>query len=150
MIEVLDTNVISELLRERPHPSVIRWGKALSIAGTAVAAPAVMEARYGVYTLPAGRRRDKMRAQLEAFLSRAVGEIIPVDAAAAEEAAEYLAERRRIGRPLADKCDAMIAGIVLRLNSRDGRPARVATRNVDDFLNVPLVNPWDDPPPPMP
>ena len=107
-----------------------------------------MESRYGVYTLPTGRRRDRLRSQLEAFLAEAISEVLPVDTAAAEEAAEHLAERRRIGRPLTEDCDALIAGVVLRLNKREGRPARVATRNVDDFLGVPLVNPWEYDPAP--
>ena len=52
-----------------------------------------------------------------------------------------------MGRRLEVKVDAMIAGVVFRLNNVDGRPARVATRNVKDFQGVPLVNPWEYDPP---
>ena len=101
-----------------------------------------MEVRRGVLRLPDGRRKRELAARLDAFIRVAVGEVLDFDTAAAEETAAYLVERERAGRPLADMADAMIAGIVLRLNNRDGRPATLATRNVGDFLGVPCVDPW--------
>ena len=139
---VLDTNVISELCKRPPHPVVGAWAGGLSTSVIAVTSVSVMEVRYGLSRMPAGKKRSDAERLFAEFRSSPRLEYLNFDVPAAEETAAYLVRRERIGRPLHDTADAMIAGIVLRLNNRDGRVATLATRNVGDFLNVPCVDPW--------
>ena len=147
VISVLDTNVVSELMERNPHPKVAQWTATLHVDDIAITSLTVLEVRNGYLSRPAGRRRNELKSAFDHFCATSVGEYLAYDEFAAEETAQFLATRRRMGRPLVISVDPMIAGIVLRLNNRDGRPARVVTRNVKDFHGVPLVNPWDDPPP---
>lgn len=139
---ILDTNIVSELLKPSPEPAVLDWFDSIRVPVVAFTAVTVMEIRHGIARLPRGRRRDNLTAKFEQFSALAVSEIIPLDLPAADEAGAYLAERERIGRPLADHRVAVIAGIVLRLSNRDGRPTTLATRNVNDFAGLNVINPW--------
>ena len=139
---VLDTNVISELMRDPPHPAVVRWSATLAVATTAVTAVNVFEIDKGLAVMPAGPQRTGLEELFDDLLSVQVGVCFDFDLPAAEEAAAYLAERRRMGRRLDDNCDAQIAGIVRRLERRDGVNVTLATRNLNDFIGLPVVNPW--------
>ena len=139
---VLDTNVVSELLKVSPHPAVLAWFSPHRVDDLAITVTTVMEMRYGIERLPTGRRRRGLTALFDDFLGNAVAEVVPFDLPSTEAAAAYLAERERSGRPLADVRDAQIAGIVRRLASRDGKPALLATHNTGDFIGIPVVDPW--------
>jgi hypothetical protein len=138
---ILDTNVLSALMRAPDNPRVVEWldrQPRLSIWTTSVT---MMEARYGLAIMPAGRRRDSRRAEFERFVSDEIqGRILVFDSEAAERTALLMATRRRIGRPI-ELRDTMIAGIALAQN------ATLATRNIRDFvdLHVPVVDPWTCP-----
>lgn len=136
---ILDTNVLSALIKDEPDPVIQRWldGQPdLSIWTTTIS---IFEIRYGLAIMPTGRRQSSM---LEAF-ERAIEEklerrVLSFDRIAAEQAASLMARRKIAGRPI-DLRDTMIAGITL------AQRATLATRNVRHFddLSVPVVNPSD-------
>lgn len=136
---ILDTNVLSALMRAEPDPFVVNWldqQPASSIWTTSIT---LMEIRYGLQSLPAGRRRQRMLAELEAVLKEEIeGRYAPFDAAAAHLAADLMAGRKQRGRPV-DLRDTMIAAIALATR------ATLATRNTSHSadLSVPVINPWE-------
>jgi len=136
---VLDTNVISELMRPVPEPAVEIWVGAQTAAGLFISAITEAELRYGLALLPDGRRRERLLAQLEAMLAEDfAGRILPFDSAAAGTYAAIAAARRQTGRPIS-QADAQIAAIAA------SRGAAIATRNVSDFIEcrIAVLNPWE-------
>ena len=137
---ILDTDVLSALMRERPEP-VIENGLIASRANrSGRPAVTILEIRFGLALMPLGRRRAGLQREFEAVVGEDLeGRIIPFDAAAAEATAELMAARRQSGRT-GDLTDSMIAGIAI------ARRATLATRNTRHFddLPVPVVNPWAD------
>lgn len=133
---VLDTNVVSELMRPAPDPGVVAW---VAAQGTLwLTAVSEAELRLGVALMPAGARAAAVGAAVAAMLAEDfAGRILPFDGAAARAYAAICAERRAAGRPIA-AFDAMIAGIARSAG------ATVATRNLRDFegCGVALINPW--------
>jgi toxin FitB len=136
---VLDTNVLSELLRSAPHPAVLAWSAGVPRTATATTAVTEAEIRFGVALLPEGSRRDALAAAVDAlFADRLAGRVLPFDRAAAPHYAAFAAARRAAGRPVAT-ADAMIAAV-----ARARGAAAIATRNTADFAGcgLPLVDPW--------
>lgn len=136
---LLDTNVLSALVRPNPDVAVVRWLDRQAESSIWTTSITLIEIRYGLLIMPAGRRRDQMTEKIEAVLREEIGErYLALDVAAAEEAAKLMANRRSVGRPV-DFRDTMIGGIALAAH------ATLATRNVAHFedLNVPVVNPWE-------
>ncbi len=135
---VLDTNVLSELMRPRPEPAVEAWLAARSASSLYVTTVTQAELFYGVAILPQGRRRARLHEAVEAmFATDFADRVLPFDGPAARAFAEIGAARRGAGRPIA-QLDAQNAGIA---RSRD---AAIATRNVQDFLGCDLKvhDPW--------
>ena len=135
---VLDTNVVSELIRPVPEPSVSAWVAAQAAPSLFVTAVNEAELRHGVAIMPAGARRDAVGTVIDALLREDfAGRILPFDSDAAAVYATLAAGRRAAGRPVA-QADAQIAAIA----SANGMA--VVTRNVDDFVDtgVDVVNPW--------
>lgn len=135
---VLDTNVLSALMRSAPDQVVVTWLDRQPAESIWITSITLFEAQFGLALMPKGRRR---RA-LEAALGRLVEDdlenrVLDFDAAAAVSAAALAAQRRLAGRPV-DMRDTQIAGIAL------ARRATLATRNVRHFAdsNVPVVDPW--------
>lgn len=137
-MQILDTNVISELMRPKPNGRVVAWIGAQ--AGGSLFTTAVTEAelRYGMALLPAGNRREQLLQEFnlmmtEDFASR----ILPFDRSAAKSYASIVAARRHIGHPIS-QFDGQIAAIA---RSRDGG---IVTRNDRDFSDcgIPVTNPW--------
>ena len=136
---VVDTNVLSELMRNQPDDAVMAWISSQRANDLWTTAITSAELLYGCARLPRGRRRDRMLQAVQAMLETDFhGRVLAFDAGAAAHFATLVAHRDSLGRPLGYP-DAQIAGICL---SRD---ATLATRNVKDFdgLAVSLVNPWD-------
>lgn len=136
---VLDTNVVSELMRKTPERGVISWVDRFSAAEVLVTAVTAAELMYGVARLPDGRRKRELRAQVEGLLAEDFqDQILPFDSRAAAHYAEIVASRERAGRPIS-MADAQIAAICRNWS------AGLATRNVDDFVDtgIEAVNPWD-------
>ena len=137
---VLDTNIVSELIRPRPNPSVVDW--VARQPGTSLFISAITEAelRYGVEILPAGHRRERLAAEIESTLREDFSRrILPFDSAAARAYATIMADRRAAGRPIS-QADCQIAAIAR------ARGAPVATRDVADFAGcgITVVNPWEN------
>lgn len=135
---VLDTNVVSELMRKAPEPEVVRWVDTFDAADVFLTSVTAAELMYGVARLPEGRRKERLSFDVRALLSEDFGDqILPFDELAAFEYASIVAARERSGRPIS-MADAQIAGICRRWS------AGVATRNVDDFADtgIQVVNPW--------
>lgn len=134
---VLDTNIVSALIGDRSDRAVVTWLDAVPEA-VGVTSVTAAELRLGVALLPSGRRRDRLRVDVETMLTEDFeGAVLAFDDAASEAYAEVVAGRRRLGRPVG-VLDAQIAAICL---SRD---ATLATRNVRDFSDtgVKMINPW--------
>ncbi len=135
---LLDTNVVSELLRPSPDPMVESWVADRLAAELHFSAVGEAELRYGVAILPAGRRREALALAIEAILREDFEErVLPFDSAAAREYAHIAASRRAAGRPIAPT-DCQIASIAR------SRGMAVATRNVRDFedIDIEVLDPW--------
>ena len=135
---VMDTNVVSELMRPTPAPAVSAWVAGRDAREMYLTAVTEAELRYGVATMPAGRRRNELEAVMTRWLDIGFGErILPFDSAAARAFADIAARRRRAGRPIGD-ADCQIAAIA------HSRGASLATRNVRDFesTGVSVIDPW--------
>ncbi len=135
---LIDTNVISELMRATPAPSVLNWFSTQDPSTLYLSAVTEAELRTGIAILPAGQRRDGLKAALDATIAEDFeGRILPFDTDAAKTYAEIASMRRAAGRPIAD-ADCQIAAIARASG------AIVATRNLRDFegCGVDLVNPW--------
>ncbi len=135
---LVDTNVVSELIRRSPDPAVAGWVAARPLHELFFSAVGEAELRYGAAILAAGRRRDTLTADIERMLGEAFEDrILPFDSAAARACAEIAARRRSAGRPIAP-ADGQIAAIAR------SRGMALATRNVRDFedIGIEVVDPW--------
>jgi predicted nucleic acid-binding protein len=133
---VLDTNVVSELMRPEPADRVRVWAD--TKAAVAVTAVTVAELLYGLARLPHGARRAQLEQAARWLVDEEfAGRVLPFDRAAAEHYADLAADRDRRGRPLGI-ADAQIAAICR------SRGAGLATRNTRDFeeTGIGLVDPW--------
>lgn len=135
---ILDTNVLSELLRPEPAKAVDRWLAAQDGAKVFFTTVGEAELRHGVALLPAGRRRTALATAVEGLLEEDFrGRILPFDRAAARAYAAIAAARRAAGRPIS-QFDCQIAAIAR------ARDATVATRNTSDYegCGIELIDPW--------
>src|SRR5258708_2268612 len=134
---VLDTNVLSALMRQAPEAAVVAWLDKQPRTSVWTTSITVFEIRFGLQMLPAGKRRNALSAAFEELLRRINQQVIPFDAGAAGLAAERMPLRHKRGKPV-ELRDTMIAGIVLTHN------ATLATGNTVHFedLSTPIVNPW--------
>ena len=135
---VLDTNVLSEVLRANPEARVVEWLSDQPRASIFTTTITRGEILYGIRVLPAGKRRDGLwNAATKIFDVDFDGQVLSFDSAAADDFAEISAARRAAGRPIA-QFDAQIAGITR------SRGAQLATRNVSDFekCGFEVIDPW--------
>lgn len=134
---VLDTNVVSELMRARPAEPVAGWASKLAAVEQAVTSLTVAEVMYGVKRLDAGVRQRRLAEEAVAAFGAYEDRVLTFDKPAAESYAEVVLSRERSGRPISIM-DAQIAAICV------SRGWPLATRNTADFtgLGLELVNPW--------
>ncbi|MGH9817315.1 MAG: type II toxin-antitoxin system VapC family toxin [Candidatus Acidiferrales bacterium] len=134
---ILDTNVLSVLMRPSPDPAVIAWLDRQPQISIWITSLTVFEIRFGLQLMAPGKRKLALADAFEVFLDKIGRRIAPFDTEAASQAGELMAFRQQQGRP-GDVRDTLIAGIVL------ARAATLATRNTRHFedLTVPVVNPW--------
>jgi predicted nucleic acid-binding protein len=132
---VLDTNVVSELMKPTPDASVRAWLAGLGQTPLTTTAVTVAEIQFGLERLPDGRRKSELKSRFEAFAVE-LG-VLPLDEAAAREAGWMRAAREAAGLA-AQPSDMMIAGIAAVAE------AALATRNIRDFAGLPieLLDPW--------
>jgi hypothetical protein len=135
---LLDTNVLSALMRSEPEAIVVDWLDAQPSESIWTTSVTVFEIRTGLELLPSSRRRRHLEAAFERVLNEDLDQrVLAFDAAAADAAGALVARRQRAGKAVEIR-DAQIAGIAL------ARKAPVATRNVRHFtdLGVRLIDPW--------
>jgi toxin FitB len=134
---VLDTNVVSELMRAAPEPNVIEWLRRQRSAELFTTAVTLAEVRYGIARLPDGRRKEQLAQAADEVFSAFPEQVLPFDATAAAAYADVVTDRGTNGQPI-DGFDAQIAAICR------SRHATLATRNTKDFhqTGVELVDPW--------
>ena len=137
---VLDTNILSELMRPKPTSRVTDWVASRPSVEFFTTTITRAEILYGLALLPAGKRREALNdVARDIFNQDLAGRVLPFDSAAADVYAEIAAGRRRGGRAIS-QFDAQIAAIAL------SRGADLATRNASDFedLGLRVHNPWKD------
>ncbi len=138
---VLDTNVLSELMKPAPAAGVLRWMAGQPATGLYTTSITQAEILHGILLLPAGKRRNALAAAAEAmFKEDFEGRVLPFGAGATLAYARIAVDRRRAGRPIS-QFDAQIAAIARTTG------ASIATRNVPDYegCGVKLINPWEGP-----
>lgn len=135
---ILDTNVISEVMRPEPNPRVLTWLDAQPIHRLFTTAISAAELRLGVARLPLGARRRELDGLVELAILRFQERVLPFDRAASTHYARIVSERSRRGLPIAT-ADAQIAAITSTMAE-----ATLATRNTADFVEtgVQLHDPW--------
>ncbi len=137
---ILDTNVVSELIRPRPAVRVFDWVVRQAARRLYLSSISEAELRYGVEVIPEGSRRRNLRVAVEGLLGEDfAGRTLPFESDAARAYALIAASRRAAGRPIS-RPDCQIAAIARSVG------ASVATRDTDGFegCGVDVVNPWSD------
>lgn len=137
---LLDTNVLSALMQQKPDSQVVAWLDDQPAESIWLSSIALFEARYGLALLPAGRCKKMLGQRLEELVQEDLqNRVLLFDINAAAHAAQLAADRKNRGRPV-DMRDTFIAGIAL------AHRAALATRNARHFddLSVPVINPWAD------
>ena len=137
---ILDTNVLSELMKPQPQPRVVTW--VAEQTSTELFTTAITEAEifYGIELLPIGKRREGLLAAAEAmFIQDLAGRVLGFESDVARIFAKVAAHRRTLGKPIS-QADAQIAAITQM------RGAKLATHNKEDFIDcgIDLVDPWVD------
>ena len=135
---VLDTNVISELMRPDPYPAVLAWVAAQPRATLYTTRINQAEILYGIAAMPEGRRRVSLAAAADAMFAEDLADrILPFDGAAPAHYADLVTARRRAGNPI-EAFDALIAATALAAG------AAVATRDKSGFegCGLTLIDPW--------
>ena len=135
---LVDTNVLSAMMRVAVEPAVERWFDAQPSESIWMTTITIFEIHFGLALLAPGRRRDQLHDAFDRAIDEILGgHVLPFDRTAAETAAAIAARQRQIGRPVEIR-DVQIAGIVA------ARKATLATRNARHFenLGIILVDPW--------
>lgn len=135
---LLDTNVVSAMMRLDREPLVADWMRSVSSDELFTSAPTIFELRFGIEKKPRGRRRQELQAAFEQIVGSTLdNRVLPLDFDAAVEAGRIHDIQRRRGRNVSIP-DSQIAAIASTLK------VRLATRDIDDFkdLGIDLINPW--------
>jgi len=136
---LLDTNVLSELMRPAPEQSVLAWVNGFAEIDVWISSITLSEIQLGIVMLPDGRRKTMLREIAEEMIHQDFNHrCLPFDCEASQAYARIVSERKRIGRPITVE-DAQIASIAITGG------LTLATRNTKDFSNIDglnLVNPW--------
>ncbi|MBK7900292.1 MAG: type II toxin-antitoxin system VapC family toxin [Azonexus sp.] len=135
---LIDTNVISELWKVEPYPAVLAWIDAQAVETLYLSAITVAELRFGVATMPEGKRRSIYQDRLEReVLPAFTGRVLPFDLEASQAYAELMARAKSEGKAIG-KADGYIAATAA------ARALTVATRDVAPFqaTGLAVINPW--------
>jgi predicted nucleic acid-binding protein len=135
---ILDTNVVSEMMRRESNKAVVAWLDQQIGSAIWITSVTELEVQTGIEILSPGRRKNELSEAFELFLASLIrGRVAAFDGRAARAAAKLTADRRRVGRPV-DIHDTMIAGIALATG------ASLVTRNTRHFddLSITLIDPW--------
>ena len=135
---LLDTNAVSEWVKARPDPGVVRWLAETGEDRVFISVVTLAEFRYGIERLPARSRRQRLEEWLQQDVPRRFeGRVLPGDEAVADTWGKVMARSEAAGRPLG-AMDALIVA------SAEACGLTLVTRNVSDFAAVAkgMVNPW--------
>jgi predicted nucleic acid-binding protein len=135
---LLDTNVLSELMKKAPDPRVVAWLDRQPRTSIWTTSVTYLEIRYGLQILPEGKRRDLLMEAFDIVIMNKIERRVAVfDISAAQHAADLMTARQRSGKP-GELRDTMIGGIAMAAN------AALATGNIRHFddLHVRVINPW--------
>ncbi|GAB4191824.1 MAG: type II toxin-antitoxin system VapC family toxin [Wenzhouxiangellaceae bacterium] len=135
---LLDTNIVSEVMRQRPEPLVVAWLNRQQSRHLFLSAITIAEIEYGLQIMPMGQRRARMTHQFTQFITHGFQQrILTFDQAAAQTYGKLIAHRRALGRPMT-MADGQIAAIAAT------HRFSLATRNEKDFLDcdLTLINPF--------
>ena len=137
---IVDTNVVSELMKSSPSEPVIEWVRARTGSELFTTSITLAEILYGIARLPDGRRKELLRTTASEVFAAFEDQVLPFDSRAATHYAEVVVGRDQLGLPI-DGFDAQIASICR------AHGAALATRNVKDFrhTDVKLIDPWRHP-----
>lgn len=135
---VLDTNLLSEMMKPEPNDAVSAWLLTQLRENLHTTAITVAEIHSGIQRLPNGRCRDKVRVTADRMFAAVLDDVLSFTGEAAMAYSVVLDRRQRAGLPI-QPFDAQIAAICLV------EQATLATRNTKDFVEtgVELVNPWE-------
>lgn len=136
---ILDTNVLSELMRASPEAKVLKWIEGQKATNLVITSIGVAEIQRGILRLPKGKKRNTLHENFKEFVESAfAGRILSFDERAAYLYGEIASDREKAGFNT-DAIDLMLAAIAKNYN------ASIATRNIKDFkgCGVKLINPWD-------
>lgn len=136
---VLDSNVLSEILKPAPHANVLRWLNRQAPDTLFITTVTIAENLFGVEAMPDGKRKEVLRAAYEELYANFQGRVLPYDEPAARQYSAIAAQARRAGRgfPVPDGYIAAIAA---------ARGMYVATRDTGPYLAVPclkVIDPWE-------
>jgi predicted nucleic acid-binding protein len=137
---VLDTNVISEMVKPAPHPAVVRFLRRLNPTQVYTTAICEAEIRFGLARMEAGKRRIDLTRRIDTFFAVVLqNQVLPFDSESASLYGEIRSERQASGAPMEAE-DAMIAATARAAG------ATLITRNVKDFVacGTPVVDPWNE------
>jgi predicted nucleic acid-binding protein len=135
---LLDTNLVSEWIKEDPNPGVIDWLAKVDEAQTFLSVITITELRYGLERMPTGIRKKRLDHWLSIDLvPRFEGKVIPVDLAIADACGKLMARSEGMGRPIEAR-DALIAA------TAEVYDLTLVTRNVSDFQPIlkAILSPW--------
>ena len=134
---VLDTNIVSEFLKPDPNQNVIWWAQDYN-ADLLLNVISIQELYFGIFTMPDGKKKTRLRESLDAIVRECTDRILPFDAFAGYLCAEMHASAKAAGHPRTIE-DLMIAAICKR------NDAVLTTRNIKDFdcLGIELIDPFE-------
>nr|WP_300144201.1 type II toxin-antitoxin system VapC family toxin [Propionicimonas sp.] len=135
---IADTNVVSEFMRDEPHPSVFEWARSLRSSDLAICVVTIQEIEWGIGRLPSGKRQHELASRWERLAGSFADVIVPYDLSAARVTARILIAADASGRPMGLP-EGQMAGICV------AREHTLATKNLRDFQGVDeltLVNPF--------
>jgi toxin FitB len=135
---ILDTNIISEMMKPEPQSNVVSWLDQQEVIHLYVTTISIAEIAYGLNALPDGKRRSSLAETFQETISLGFeGRIIDFDVDAAYLYGKIMANRRKIGRPL-----SMPDGQIVAIAIASGYS--IATRNINDFIDcqVNVINPF--------
>lgn len=134
---VLDTNVISALMRHVPEPNVVAWLDRQPRSSIWTTSITVLEVTLGLQIMATGKRRSALLQGFGELMEKLGRRVAPFDNVAAQRAGELMSTRHKKGK-IVDLRDTMIAGVVLATN------AALATRNTSHFddISASVIDPW--------
>jgi len=136
---LLDTNILSELMRAEVSKQVITWLDLQAASSLFICAITRAEIELGLCLLPAGKRKEQLKQAAQEMFDEFAGRCLPFEESSAIHYARLVAHRQKIGRPISVE-DAQISAIALT------HGMKVATRNTKDFTSIEklkLINPWN-------